>query len=151
MGSGALVRALSTSRCAFVPFRLRPAAESTLNPLSSLVPRRGLGLNLFRVGLNSFPCIFCAVFAHILMKVPFFFRSVRCDSGVVATYQRILHFHCKFVVPHACVPLCSIRRILVIKVIESMDLVSKYPFYLSLLSNLPSYRSCCSFFPFMHK
>ena len=38
------------------------------------------------------------------MKVPFFFRSVRCDSGDVATYQRILHFYFRFAVPMLVFP-----------------------------------------------
>ena len=104
MGSGALVLALSTDRCAFVPFSPGPAAVNAY-PLSSLVPRRGLGLNLFRVGLNSIPCILRGFRPYIFLKVPFSsFRSVRCDSGVVATYQRILHFHFEFVVPMLAFP-----------------------------------------------
>lgn len=49
------------------------------------------------------------------------------------------------------VSLCSIGPILVIKVIESIDLVSKYPFY------LPFYQTCFPIevvvlsFLFMHK
>ena len=50
MGSGARIRPLSMTSCAFVPFRSWAAAESTLVPLSSLAHRRGLGANVFRVG-----------------------------------------------------------------------------------------------------
>ena len=70
MGSGALVLALSTDRCAFVPFSPGPAAVNAY-PLSSLVPRRGLGLNLFRVGLNSIPCILRGFRPYIFLKVLF--------------------------------------------------------------------------------
>ena len=101
---------------------------STLNPLSSLVPRRGLGLNLFRVGLNSIPCI-CAVFAHILLKVPFSsLGQFAATAGLWLPIKESCIFISNLSSPCLRFPLFLFVLFFVIKVIESMDLVSKYPF-----------------------